>query len=332
MDDCVVDCAVYVGGERTVGHLSHQAALEEVRRRGTGFCWVGLYEPNDRQMESIATTFGLHELAVEDVVHAHQRPKLERYDDLVFLVLRTVQYLEHGRLTGVSRIVDTGEIMVLVGSDFVITVRHGEHTGLAGVRHMLEDMTERLALGPMAVLHAVADHVVDTYVDVAQRVEQDIDAMEQTVFTPNRKIEIEPIYQLKHEILEFRRSVNPLAAPLQILVSPAGDVPKEIRRYLRDVADHHTHVADEIAVFDDAMSAMIGASLAKVATQQNSDLRKISAIVALAAVPTMFAGVYGMNFEHMPELSWTVGYPLLLTLVATVCVGLFVVFRVKRWL
>ena len=332
-DSCVVDCAVYVDGQRIPGKLTHDAALAEVRRRGEGFCWLGLHEPTEAQMESIAATYGLHELAVEDIVHAHQRPKLERYDDALFLVLRTVTYVEHTVITGISEIVDTGEIMVFVGHDFVITVRHGEHTGLKGVRHTLEGNPQLLALGPTAVLHAVADHVVDTYLSVAQLVANDVDTMEETVFTPRGIVEIEPIYQLKREIVEFRRAVNPLASPLQTLMSPTSSpVPKEIRRYFRDVADHHTLVAEAIVDFDDSMSALVGAALAKTASQQNADLRKISALVALAAVPTMVAAIYGMNFEHMPELGSTFGYPLVMAAIAVLCTVLFLTFRRRHWL
>ena len=331
-DSCIVDCAVYIGGERVPGHLSCAAALARVRQEPGAFCWVGLYAPDEGQMAGIAATFSLHELAVEDVVHAHQRPKLERYDDLYFLVLRTVSYVDHETVTRVSDIVDTGEIMVLMGPDFVITVRHGEHTELTGVRHVLEENPSRLALGPSAVLHAVADRVVDSYIGVTHLVERDVDASESTVFTPRGKVEIEPLYQLKKEIVEFRRCVNPLAGPLQQLVSPASGLPKEIRRYLRDVADHHTHVADEIADFDAAMSSMIDAALANVATQQNADLRKISALVAIVSAPTMIAAIYGMNFEHMPELVSLWGYPTVLTLMAAASALLFLLFRVKRWL
>nr|WP_187776297.1 magnesium/cobalt transporter CorA [Spelaeibacter cavernicola] len=328
----IVDCAVYVDGHRLPGKYTHSAALEEVRRRNAGFVWVGLHEPDEGQMATVAQTFGIHELAVEDAVQAHQRPKLERYDDLLILVLRTVNYVEHDMDT-VSEIVETGEIMVFVGPDFVVTVRHGDHTQLAEVRHSLESIPSRLALGPSAVLHAIADHVVDSYLEVAQLLERDVEAMEEEVFTPGSHMGIEPIYQLKREVVEMRRSVNPLASPLATLTKEPTDViPKEVRRYLRDVEDHHTQVADRINDFDESLSSLIDAALAKVAMQQNLDMRKISAWVAIAAVPTMVAGIYGMNFDHMPELHWTYGYGLVVAVMATVCIGLFITFRRNHWL
>ncbi|MCX4094324.1 magnesium and cobalt transport protein CorA [Nocardia sp. alder85J] len=327
----VVDCAVYVDGQRLPGHFTYEAALAEVRERGAGFVWLGLHEPDEQQMTDIAATYGLHPLAAEDAVRPHQRPKLERYDDTLVVAMRTVTHVEHDMRT-VSEIVLTGQILIFVAADFVVAVRHGEHSGLAGVRRDLEADPERLRRGPGAVLHAIADYVVDSYIEVAQAVEQDVDAMEEEIFTPGTTIAIEPIYQLKREIVEMRRAVVPLALPLQMLIQPEMPLTKEVRRYLRDVADHHTAVTEHITVFDESLSAMIGAALAKTAVQQNTDMRKISALVAMAAVPTMIAGIYGMNFEHMPELRQVWGYPAALTLMVVLCAGLLVVFRRSKWL
>lgn len=330
----VVDCAVYVDGTRLPGTFTHQAALDEVRARGgNAFVWLGLHAPDAVQMESVAGTFNLHELMVEDAVHAHQRPKLEQYDDLLFLVLRTVTYVPHESIATAHEIVETGEIMVFVGADFVVTVRHGDHSQLATVRHALESNPERLALGPTAVLHAIADHVVDSYLEVTQAVEQDVDTMEEEVFTPRNLVAVEHIYFLKREIVELRRAVNPLSNPLLRLTQPtANPVPKEVRRYFRDVLDHHTIVAERIAEYDEVLSTLVDAALAKVAVQQNTDMRKISSWVAIAAVPTMIAGIYGMNFDNMPELHWTYGYHAVVGFIAAVVIGLFVTFRRNNWL
>ncbi|GGG14610.1 magnesium transport protein CorA [Rhodococcoides trifolii] len=329
----IVDCAVYIDGQRLPGKYTHSAALAEVRKRGEGFVWVGLHAPDEGQMESVASCYGLHELMVEDAVHAHQRPKLERYDDVLFLVLRTVNYVEHDSVTTTNEIVETGEIMIFLGTDFVITVRHGQHSELATTRQLMEANPDRLALGPSSVMHAISDHVVDTYLDVTEKIERDVDVMEEEVFSPNHHVPIEQIYMLKREIVELRRAVSPLSAPLARLVQELeSPVPKAVRRYMRDVADHHTAVAERIGEFDEVLSTLVDAALARVTMQQNLDMRKISSWVAIASVPTMVAGIYGMNFEHMPELQWTYGYPTVVGGLAVVCVALFRTFRRNHWL
>ncbi|MGK8522338.1 magnesium and cobalt transport protein CorA [Nocardia asteroides] len=328
----IVDCAVYVDGERLPGRFTHQAALARAREQENGFVWLGLRDPDRTQMTDVADTFGLHQLAIEHALEKHQRPKLERYDESLLLVLRTVSYVEH-EMHSVSEIVETGEIIVFTGPRFVVAVRHGEHSGLAEVRKALEENPEQLRLGPGAVLHAIADRVVDSYIEVAQSVESDIEEMEEEIFTPRSKVTVESIYQLKREVVELRRAVNPLAAPLaQLSHKPDLPVPKEVRRYLRDVAEQHAAVAERINDFDEALSALISAALARIGVQQNTDMRKISAWVAIAAVPTMIAGIYGMNFDHMPELHQVWGYPAVWLIIIAVCTGLFFTFRRNKWL
>jgi magnesium transporter len=313
----VVDCGVYVDGHRLPGTYSLVAARAKVRELGEGFVWVGLHEPDADQMREVAEVFGLHRLAAEDAVHAHQRPKVERYDDTVVLVLKTVKYIPHESISKARDIVGTGEIMVLVGPDFVVTVRHGDFSGLAGVRKEMDADPHHLRLGPFAIMHAIADHVVDDYRDVSLRMETDIDQ----------------IYLLKREILELRRAVNPLSDALHEIVSEYKDlICKEVLRYLRDVIDHQTMAAERINTYDELLTSLVTAALARTSMQQNLDLRKISAWVAIASVPTMLAAIYGMNFEHMPELHWTWGYPAALGVMTTVCTLLYLTFRRNHWL
>lgn len=337
VSQAVVDCAVYADGERLRGKYAHGAALAAVRDLAAAgrraFVWIGLHEPDEHQMHAVAEVFGLHPLAVEDAVHAHQRPKVERYDDTLFLVLKTVTYVPHESVYLAREIVETGEIMVFVGSDFVVTVRHGDHTGLAGVRRSLEKEPTQLALGPYAVMHAIADHVVDSYRDLATSMECDIDAIEEETFSPTGRTEIEPIYLIKREVVELRRAVSPLTDALSRIHADHRDLlSTEVRRYMRDVLDHQTQAADRIASYDEMLSSLVQAALGRVAMQQNVDMRKISAWVAIAAVPTMIAGIYGMNFENMPELSWQWGYPAVLLLMLTVCGFLYRTFRRNHWL
>jgi magnesium transporter len=275
-----VDCGIYCEGTRLPGKYTHGAAQNKVQElRGEGkdaFVWIGLHEPDDRQMQVVADEYGLHPLAVEDAVHAHQRPKLERYDNTLFLVLKTVTYVEHDAMAYAREVVETGEIMVFVGPDFVVTVRHGEHGGLAEVRKRLDAAPAILALGPYAVMHAIADHVVDSYLDVTYSVETDIDAMEEDVFSPRAQTKIESIYLLKREVVELRRAVAPLTLALQRIMSDHDDlISIEIRRYMRDVLDHNTQAADRIASYDEVLSSLVQAAVGKVAMQQNTDMRKI---------------------------------------------------------
>ena len=337
VEDAVVDCAIYVEGHRRPGECRYDTALTTVRELNTqglhAFVWLGLREPDEKQMDSVAEVFGLHPIAVEDAVHAQQRPKVERYDDTLFAVLKTVNYVPHESVETARRIAETGEIMVFVGPEFVVAVRHGQHGGLSELRQELEAEHLQLALGPYGVLQAIARHVVEHYRDVIKPLERDIDTVEEQTFSPGRAMGIETIYLLKRDVLELRRAIGPLTTALQTMLSDHADLlPREVRRYLRDVLSHETHAAEEITGFDETLSDLIHAALARTGVQQNLDMRKISAWVAIAAVPTMIAGIYGMNFENMPELSWQWGYPGVLTLMATICTSLYVSFRRNHWL
>jgi magnesium transporter len=333
----LVDCAVYAEGHRLPGKYGYAAALSRVRQiellGHEAFVWVGLHEPDHSQMQDVADVFGLHPLAVEDAVHAHQRPKLERYDETLFLVLKTVNYVPHDSVVLAREIVESGEIMVFVGHDFVATVRHGEHGGLSEVRKRMEADPEQLRLGPYAVMHAIADDVVDHYLAVTRLMECDIDIIEEVAFAPGRKVDVEPIYLLKREVVELRRCVSPLSVAFQRMQTENKDlISKEVRRYLRDLADHQSEAADQIASYDDMLTSLIQAALARVELQQSNDMRKMAAWAGILAVPTMVAAIYGMNFHFMPELDWTWSYPVLMAAMTIVCLGLYFQFRRNHWL
>ncbi|MGW7787612.1 magnesium/cobalt transporter CorA [Streptomyces tricolor] len=330
----VVNCVTYQDGLRVPGCADLVDAVRLVRKAGEGFVWLGLHEPTDREFAGIAELFDLHPLAVEDAVEAHQRPKLEHYGDTLFAVFKTVCYVEREQLTATSEVVDTGEIMVFVGKDFVVTVRHGRHGSLGPLREELETDPQQLAKGPAAVLHAIADHVVDEYLSVTDAVQADIDQVETEVFSENgARVDPGRIYQMKRELLELKRAVVPLSRPMEELATrPIRVVDPEIQTYFRDVFDHLIRAKEQIAAFDELLNSILQAHLAQVTVAQNEDMRKITAWAAVIAVPTMVCGVYGMNFDHMPELHWRFGYPLVMAVMATACLTLYRGFRRNGWL
>ncbi|QKW05874.1 magnesium and cobalt transport protein CorA [Streptomyces sp. NA04227] len=334
LGSAVVNCVTYRRGIRQSGSSDVRDAVRHVRKHGDGFVWLGLHEPSEREFADIADLFDLHPLAVEDAVLAHQRPKLEEYGETLFAVFKTCCYVDHAQLTATSEVVDTGEIMVFVGRDFVITVRHGRHGSLGHVREDLEASPEQLAKGPAAVLHAIADHVVDDYLKVTECVQSDIDQVEMEVFAKDgERADPGRIYQLKRELLEFKRAVVPLGRPVQTLATePPPVVPPEIQAYFRDVSDHLLRVAEQVAAFDELLNSILQAHLAQVTVAQNADMRKITAWAAVIAVPTMVCGVYGMNFDYMPGLHARYGYAVLLAVIGALCFGLHRGFRRNGWL
>ena len=322
----IVDCAVYGEGRRLERHRD-VAGVRAEALAARGFAWVGLVEPTAQEFDAVRREFDLHELAVEDAVRAHQRPKLEIYGDTLFLVIKTVRYVDSEQL------VDVGEVMVFVGPDFLITVRHGEAGGLGRVREQLERRPELLAMGPGAALHAIVDRIVDAYEPVVDGVVEDIEEVEAEVFSAGTANPVERIYRLRREVLEFARAVLPLRAPLRELAAP--DVPNidpQLSPYFRDAADHAVRVGDQIEGFGTLLAGVLQANLTQVTVRQNEDMRRISAWVAIIAVPTAVAGIYGMNFDHMPELGWRYGYPAVLLLIIVICLGLYVRFRRVGWL
>ncbi|MYZ16104.1 magnesium and cobalt transport protein CorA, partial [Streptomyces sp. SID337] len=279
-------------------------------------------------------------LAVEDAVHAHQRPKLERYDDTLFTVFKTIHYVEHTELTATSEVVETGEVMCFTGRDFFITVRHGGHGSLRALRRRLQEDPELLGKGPSAVLHTIADHVVDGYIAVADAMQDDIDDVESEVFSApskgkgsSRGVDAGRIYQLKREVLEFKRAVSPLLRPMLLLSErPMRLVDPDIQKYFRDVADHLTRVQEQVIGFDELLNSILQANLAQAAVAQNEDMRKITSWAAIIAVPTAVCGIYGMNFDHMPELRWRYGYPMVLALIGGVCFAIHRTLKRNGWL
>ncbi|MFJ9243345.1 magnesium/cobalt transporter CorA [Streptomyces sp. NPDC101776] len=330
----VVKCVTYQDGVRVPVGGDLVDAVERVRKKDDGFVWLGLHEPTNEEFAGIAELFDLHPLAVEDAIEAHQRPKVERYGETLFAVFKTVCYVEHEKLTATSEVVDTGEIMVFVGAEFVITVRHGRHGSLGPLREELESNHRQLAKGPAAVLHAIADHVVDDYLSVTDSVQADIDQVETDVFAENgARADPGRIYQLKRELLELKRAVVPLGRPLEELATrPMRVIGPEIQAYFRDVSDHLLRAKEQIASFDELLNSILQAHLAQVTVAQNEDMRKITAWAAVIAVPTMVCGVYGMNFDHMPELHWRFGYPLVLGVITVACLALYRGFRRNGWL
>jgi len=327
----MVDCAVYVDGRRQ-DPVAPEDALRVATERG-GVVWLGLFAPSEQELGAIAQQYDLHPLAVEDAVFAHQRPKLDRYDDALFMVLKTTTYVEHEELTPTSEVVNTGEVMVFLGAHYVITVRHGEHGELTELRHRLEQQPDLLCQGPASVLYAIADLVVDTFVDVAGAVEEDVDELEASVFSPERTDDIGRLYQLKRELMQLRRAVSPLEVPLQKLADRQIEVvPDAMRSYFGDVLDHAIRVRDQVNSLDELLTSILQASLARTSLADNEDTRKISAWAAMIAVPTLITGLYGMNFRYMPELNWRWGYPAVLLVIVGVCLLLYRGFKHNNWL
>jgi magnesium transporter len=322
----IVDCAVYEAGRRRDGSTPVHEAMEACREPDK-FTWIGLYEPTEEEFDSIRREFELHDLAVEDAIHAHQRPKIEVFGDMVFIVLKTARYVDP------TEVITLGEILIFLGHDYIITVRHGEASDLHGVRLRLEDQPELLAHGPGAVLHAIVDKVVDDYGPAIAGLGEDIDEIENQVFSGDRDNPAERIYRLKREVLAFTHAAGPLVDPVDRLARGHYEViHPEVRTYFRDVNDHLLRAHEQLENFRDLLTSILSANLAQVTVRQNSDVRKISAIVAILAVPTAIAGIYGMNFDDMPELGWSFGYPLVLVVMAVVCFTVYRYFRRIGWL
>ncbi|MGW1491951.1 magnesium and cobalt transport protein CorA [Streptomyces sp. NPDC002402] len=337
----VVQAALYRDGRRVATPDSLAQTFRQLREYPDGMAWIGLHRPTEAEVLSLAEEFDLHELAVEDALEAHQRPKLERYGETLFVVLRAARYLD------AQEEVEFGELHVFVGRDFLITVRHGAAPDLSAVRHRMEKTPELLALGPEAVLYAILDAVVDGYAPVVAGVQNDIDEIETEVFGGDPAVS-RRIYELSREMVEFQRATRPLVGMLHALMAGFAKygTDEELQRYLRDVADHVTHTSERVDGFRQALADILTVNATLVTQQQNEEMRamaeagieqneeikKISSWAAILFAPTLVGTIYGMNFESMPELKWAAGYPFAILLMAVVCVSLYFIFKRRDWL
>ena len=327
----IVDRAVYSDGRRTGEPDGLSELYAACQSDGEAVAWLGLYEPSTEEFEAVAREFHLHELAVEDAVTAHQRPKLERYGDTLFIVLRPARYVDE------TETVVFGEVAIFVGPRFVITVRHSDAPELGQVRRRLEGRPDLLRRGPMAIVYAILDHVVDGYEPVIAGLENDIDEIEDEVFTGSPTVS-RRIYQLTREVVEVQRATTPLDGMVGRLIEEQG-IGEEESRYLRDVQDHVLRAEEQAAAFRALLQNILSVNLtletktlSEVSLAQNEQVKKISAWAAILFAPTLIGTIYGMNFDHMPELHWTFGYPFALALMVFVSALLYLVFKHRHWI
>lgn len=322
----IVDLALYRTGRRQPGALDLADVLEAARGP-EAFVWIGLHEPTSEELAAVSAEFELHELAVEDALHAHQRPKVETYGQSLFVVLKTVRYRP-----GPAPL-EFAELQLFIGTDYVVSVRHGEASALAEVRRHLEERPDLLALGPSAVLHAVMDHVIDGYQPVVDALDNDLRDAVAEVFTPERTNPAEQIFALKRDVLDFLRNIEPLTDGFVALATHNGGLISEhMTEYFRDAHDHLLRVVTRLESDSALLSDALDANLANISVRQNQDMRTISAWVAIAAIPTMIGGIYGMNFEHMPELEQPWAYPTVLILIVVLCLFAYRRFKRAGWL
>ena len=341
VENSVIDNAVYLDGRRVDSPATLADTADRLRAGNGSMAWIGLYRPAESQLESLAEEFGLHELAVEDAIVAHQRPKLERYGEILFVVLRAARYLD------ATEEVDFGELHIFVGRDFILTVRHSEAPDLATVRRRLEGDPELLRRGTEAVLYAILDAVVDGYAPVVAGLQNDIDEIESEVFGGDPGVS-RRIYELSGEVIEFQRATRPLLGMLKALMAGFDKygTDEELQRYLRDVADHATTVVERVDGFRQMLQDILAVNATLVSQKQNEEMKnlteasyaqneevkKVSAWAAILFAPTLIGTVYGMNFDRMPELHWLLGYPFALTLMLFTSLTLYAIFKRRRWL
>ena len=324
--EAVTGCARYTAGVRDPAVVTVTAALHSAQPVPGAFVWLDLREPDVDSLQAVAHRYGLHPLAVEDAVFARQRPKLERYGDMTFVVLTTAQYLDQ------QGVVETGELMLFVGTDFLVSVRHGFDPGLSDVRSDLEARPRILQVGPPAVLYAVLDRVVDDVCHAVEAVLADVEDTEARVFAPGREAPTERIYTLTNEVLRLRRALEPLVPVVSDLASGRLSAVDGMTPCFRDVQDHVVRAHEQVLGMEQLLVNDLAANLARVTVRQNEDVRRISAWVSILAFCTLIAGVYGMNFANMPELQWQLGYPVVLCVMAAASLALYLGFRRNHWL
>lgn len=322
----IVDSALYQKGIRVQGPYDISDLVDKAKNQG-GFVWLGLSAPSQEEFEMVVGELNFHPLAVEDAVTAMQRPKLEDYDGLTFFVIKTVFFDPS------ESAITTGELLCFISEHFIVTVRHGEGSPLNSVRQDLEGKPYLLEQGPYAVLHAVVDRVIDGYTEIAAALEKEVARLEGNVFSGKRQTFSQDIYFLKREFVEFRHAIEPLLIPVQRIASETfSTVPNALKPFFRDTLDNLQKACENASGLDSLLSAVLQADLAHVQVQQSIDVRKITAYVALAAGPTMIAGIYGMNFQHMPELESKYGYPVVLGIMVSLTLFLVRKFKKSNWL
>lgn len=320
----VVNCAAYCEGRRVANvEIDH---ISEVLKQPDKFVWIGLHEPSAEMLSTIQREFGLHDLAIEDAHRAHQRPKIEAYGDSLFIVLRTVQMKEQQ--------IELGETHIFIGRNFIITVRHGSSLAYTDVRARCESTPHLLQKGPGFALYAIMDSIVDQYFPVVDGLAQELETLEEKIFDEKMRRETtEQIYHLKHQLLTVKRSVSPLVDICNRLMRfDLKMIEEETRPYFRDVYDHAIRINEMVDNSRDLLSAALEANLSLISISQNEVSKRFAGWAAIIGIPTMVAGIYGMNFKFMPELDWPWSYPVVMFLTFGLCVGLYVRFKRSGWL
>lgn len=322
--DAVINCAAYCEGRRVAS--VEIGDIREVLKKPDQFVWIGLHEPEAEMLQQVQREFGLHDLAIEDALRAHQRPKLEAYGDTLFIVLRTAQ------MNGPR--IDLGETHFFLGSNFIVTIRHGSSLAYTEVRSRCESTPDLLRKGPGFALYAVMDAIVDQYFPVIDELEQELGAVEEKIFDEKfRRETTQEIYQLKRQLMDVKRAVSPLIDICNRLMRfDLKLIEPETRPYFRDVYDHTIRINEMVDNARELLSTALEANFSLISISQSEVSKRFAGWAAIIGIPTMVAGVYGMNFKHMPELDWRLGYPVVMTITIGTCIALYLLFKRSGWL